>query len=278
MVFPLIAVGVLVLAALACVMVARLVTFPRRSQPDVGQASAAAAIAPLSIEERRSLWQSRGLRKKMQDGPALEFENFVSYLDSSEEEDSLIATDLRRSTLTDPNTQVPMLREVLSAVTARNPAVGYVQGMNLLAGMFIALGLNSEETYYGVVYLLDEIAPRYFEEGMHGVKRDIAILENVVKQCGSTEEPGAVAFIAASLIPSLGTAILTTAQTLRLWDAILFHERTGWLAASVGLLGVDCATKAPAELTLNTIRRKVEHVDVEHALTLAVSALSNCHD
>ena len=41
--------------------------------------------------------------------------------------------------------------------------------------------------------------------------------------------------------------------TLRLWDAILFFERRGWLASVVSLLGVDCRTRKKVSIATETV-------------------------
>lgn len=76
--------------------------------------------------------------------------------------------------------QAAVVRRVLNAYSVHNPAVGYCQGMNFLAMVFVLLGFSESTALAGLSYIVEEIAPGYHGQGLEGYIRDAAVLEILV--------------------------------------------------------------------------------------------------
>ena len=132
--------------------------------------------------------------------------------------------------------QTDLMRSVLQAVAARGyPAIGYVQGMNLVAYHFMHMGLSAELVFRGLLYFIDEIGLDYYTPGMTGILRDSNLLATRLGLENSQVE--ALETLLFGWLPSfLSTASAAETKVIRLWDAILEDGREGWLAVLHRLL------------------------------------------
>mmetsp|Transcript_14452 Transcript_14452/g.16032 ORF Transcript_14452/g.16032 Transcript_14452/m.16032 type:complete len:453 (+) Transcript_14452:44-1402(+) len=75
------------------------------------------------------------------------------------------------------------LTNVLRAYALRNPRVGYCQAMNMVAGGLLVLMQSEEETYWGLVHIIEHICSLYYiEDGLIGVKVDSTILGEYIEE------------------------------------------------------------------------------------------------
>jgi hypothetical protein len=73
------------------------------------------------------------------------------------------------------------LRNVLLAYAARNPAVGYCQGMNIVAAMLL-LYLSEEVAFWVFTSIVEEIAPDYYNKQLFGSQVDQKVFNRLVKR------------------------------------------------------------------------------------------------
>ncbi|KAM6943502.1 growth hormone-regulated TBC protein 1-A [Xenentodon cancila] len=73
------------------------------------------------------------------------------------------------------------LYNVLLAYGHHNPAVGYCQGMNFVAGYLLIITKDEEKSFWLMDALLGRILPDYYSPGMLGLKTDQEALGELVK-------------------------------------------------------------------------------------------------
>lgn len=96
-----------------------------------------------------------------------------------------IEKDLHRSMPSHPfyssqPKNVEPLRNVLTAYAARNPSVGYCQGMNIVAAMLL-LYLPEEVAFWVLTSIIEEIAPDYYNKQLFGSQVDQKVFNRLVK-------------------------------------------------------------------------------------------------
>eukprot|EP01119_Soliformovum_irregulare_P013399 TRINITY_DN3555_c0_g1_i4.p1 TRINITY_DN3555_c0_g1~~TRINITY_DN3555_c0_g1_i4.p1 ORF type:complete len:1271 (+),score=446.37 TRINITY_DN3555_c0_g1_i4:64-3813(+) len=68
------------------------------------------------------------------------------------------------------------LRRVLLAFSIRNPAIGYCQSMNILAGVLLMF-MDEERAFWSLAQIVEDLLPNYFLKSMMGVLVDHAVFE-----------------------------------------------------------------------------------------------------
>jgi len=136
------------------------------------------------------------------------------------------------------------LRRVLHGLAALKPEVGYCQGLNNVAAMFVLLGFSDTFALSGCLSLLDRCCPDYHVPGLKGFLRDAEYLQDLVKRFLPEETHRRLAslgvpleVLAAQHFLALGAAngwpASTTAQ---FWDLLLLDGRPALLASFLALL------------------------------------------
>ncbi|DAA77501.1 TPA_exp: Uncharacterized protein A8136_6047 [Trichophyton benhamiae CBS 112371] len=98
-----------------------------------------------------------------------------------------IAMDIHR-TLTDniffrKGPGVARLNEVLLAYSRRNPAVGYCQGMNLIAGSLLLILPTAEDAFWVLASIIENILPpHYYDHGLVASRADQQVLCQYVSE------------------------------------------------------------------------------------------------
>ncbi|XP_028257615.1 growth hormone-regulated TBC protein 1-A [Parambassis ranga] len=99
-----------------------------------------------------------------------------------------ISTDLNRTfpdNIQFRKTSSPCLQKalynVLLAYGYHNPAVGYCQGMNFIAGYLLIVTKDEEKSFWLMDALLGRILPDYYSPAMLGLKTDQEVLGELVK-------------------------------------------------------------------------------------------------
>mmetsp|Transcript_34667 Transcript_34667/g.62913 ORF Transcript_34667/g.62913 Transcript_34667/m.62913 type:complete len:375 (-) Transcript_34667:96-1220(-) len=136
------------------------------------------------------------------------------------------------------------LRRVLRGLAALQPEVGYCQGLNNIAAIFVLLGFDERVALSGCLSLLERCCPDYHAPGLEGFLRDAELLQDCVKQLLPEESQQRLAdlgvpleALAAQHFLALGAAsswpISATAQ---LWDLLVLDGRAVLLASFLALL------------------------------------------
>ncbi|XP_029353706.1 growth hormone-regulated TBC protein 1-A isoform X1 [Echeneis naucrates] len=121
------------------------------------------------------------------------------------------------------------LYNVLLAYGLHNPAVGYCQGMNFIAGYLLIITKDEEKSFWLMDALLGKILPVYYSPDMLGLKIDNEVLGELVKM----KVPGVWqtmvdhnvmwTLVVSRWFICLYIDILPVETVLRIWDC-LFYE------------------------------------------------------
>jgi Ca2+-binding EF-hand superfamily protein len=75
----------------------------------------------------------------------------------------------------------PILRRILRAYAIRNPALGYCQSMNFIAGGLLIF-MEEEHAFWTLCWIVEELLSGYFTKTMVGLQVDTALFEKLVKK------------------------------------------------------------------------------------------------
>ncbi|KAF7668270.1 hypothetical protein LDENG_00025460 [Lucifuga dentata] len=121
------------------------------------------------------------------------------------------------------------LHNVLLAYGHHNPAVGYCQGMNFIAGYLLIITKDEEKSFWLMEALLSRILPDYYTPEMLGLKTDQEVLGELVKVKAPTVWQTMVdhnvtwTLVVSRWFICLYIDILPVETVLRIWDC-LFYE------------------------------------------------------
>ncbi|KAF7212276.1 growth hormone-regulated TBC protein 1-A [Nothobranchius furzeri] len=121
------------------------------------------------------------------------------------------------------------LYNVLLAYGHHDPAVGYCQGMNFVAGYLLIVTKDEEKSFWLMDALLGRILPDYYTPAMLGLKTDQEVLGELVKlkipRVGQVMEEHNVMWtlVVSRWFICLYIDILPVETVLRIWDC-LFYE------------------------------------------------------
>jgi len=138
--------------------------------------------------------------------------------------------------------QRQILRRVLNAYAVRNPAVGYCQGMNFIAMVFLVLGFAEATIFSGLRRIVEDILPDVHASGLEGYIRDVAVLEVLVhhllpavhQQLESNEVSMTV--LALDHFVSLMAGKWPFAVVVRFWDFLIIEGSPAVFASFIALL------------------------------------------
>eukprot|EP00736_Rhodelphis_marinus_P006003 Rmarinus@m.30045 len=233
---------------------------------------------------RRRAWQLlSGSNRKMHNNPGLFCSLLSKATDSVPERLSgglrtlpeRIAVDIPR---TFPERQCFMdldgygqraLYFVLKAYSLYRPEVGYVQGMNFLAALFL-MYMPPEEAFWLLVVTNDQYMEGYFGDGMPQLHVDSLILEELLqlneKKLFRHFQNNALAadLYTPRWFLCMFTLSLPWQTALRFWDAFFFEGPKFLFRASLGLMKV-CKKEILKQRGLENILPIVQTIPVAHA-------------
>jgi len=172
-----------------------------------------------------------------------------------------------------PPAQHGALRRVLVAVAAAQPAVGYAQGMNQVAAVFLKLGFEEETAFWMLEAVFEDLVPACHAPDLHGLFRDTAAAD-VLVQTFLPEHASAMAssgfemlWITVDYFMTLGSKDAPLAFVVRLWDLCFLHGPralfSGLLALVELFFQVSCGASTDAEEVLGDFRRAYQVGDPE---------------
>lgn len=189
-------------------------------------------------KHRTALWTELALNHKGLAGD-------ISKLQGQASDDDIrrIGQDLPR---TQPDRldheQLHSLQRVLTAYAAWNPAVGYCQGMNFMAAVFINLGFSDTEAFAGLSFLIEDVCPGCHSADLSGFHRDAEVLDRLVQRfLPSLHSELAHVGVPLNLLAidhfmSLTSRSWPLEATVRLWDIILVEGPRALFASFLALL------------------------------------------
>lgn len=165
------------------------------------------------------------------------------------------------------------LKRVLHSFAALHPEIGYCQGLNNIAAVFVALGFDDAMATAGVESLVTRCCPSYHMPGLPGFISDAAVLKKLVSQLLSEETLRRLAALDVPLEALAAQHFLALAAgsdwelaaTVQLWDLLLLEGRQALMASFVALLQLylppieandaDNVDKEPVELFRHNIQQ-----------------------
>ncbi|XP_045554341.1 growth hormone-regulated TBC protein 1-A isoform X1 [Salmo salar] len=189
-------------------------------------------------EHRGLIWMSAsGAQEHLERNPGY----YHSLLDTTKQQhdpklvDS-IRTDLNRTfpdNVQFRKTSNPCLQKtlynVLLAYGHHNPAVGYCQGMNFIAGYLIIITKDEEKSFWLMDTLLSRILPDYYTPAMLGLKMDQEVLGELVRTKAPVvwqamgQHNVMWTLVVSRWFICLYIDVLPVETVLRIWDC-LFYE------------------------------------------------------
>jgi len=190
----------------------------------------------MPLQHRHALWTAWVGRRQM--------ENLSELREKASVEDS------RQIDLDIPRTHPDMLRKpqqdlltrVLYAFAGCNPDVGYCQGMNFIAMVFVILGFSEPVCFAGLCHITETICPKYHGPDLEGYIKDAAVLGVLVhhllpdihRQLDTLDIP--LTTIALDHFISLSARNLPLGAVARIWDLILANGTPALIATFLAFL------------------------------------------
>lgn len=186
-------------------------------------------------EHRTLIWMfASGAQDQLERNPG----HYQSLLSAQQDPKLIetITTDLNRTFPDNVNFRktsdqclLKSLYNVLRAYGHHNPAVGYCQGMNFIAGYLLIITKDEEKSFWLMDALLGRILPDYYTPAMLGLKTDQEVLGELVR----LKAPGVWktmmdnnvmwTLVVSRWFICLYIDILPVETVLRIWDC-LFYE------------------------------------------------------
>jgi len=166
---------------------------------------------------------------------------------------------------------------VLRANAAADPAIGYCQGVNNIAAVFLILGFEEDKTLCGLRSLLRGCCPGYHAPDLAGLRRDALVLGALARQIlpeatwqrfEGLDVP--LELLASEHFLTLASASWPLAATARLWDLIFLEGQPAVFASFIALLQLYLPSEMrPVEGPMpGQLEEVLEPVDVFNAAVL----------
>jgi hypothetical protein len=134
------------------------------------------------------------------------------------------------------------LSRVLRAFAVSHPDVGYCQGLNNIAAVFLVLGLDESLALKGLSCMVETHCPGYFEPGLKGYMRDVPVIGALVRDLLPDVHSRLLALmvpldvLASTHFLSLTACDWPLVATVELWDLIFLEGQPAVFASFLALL------------------------------------------
>jgi len=135
------------------------------------------------------------------------------------------------------------LRRILLAHASLNPGLGYCQGLNNMAAVFVVLGFDEATALRGLCSLVQGVCKGYHSSDLSGFRRDALVLGALARQLLPEGTGRALDLLGVPLevlasehFLSLASRAWPLAATLQLWDLILLEGIPALFASFLALL------------------------------------------
>ncbi|KAI0484104.1 rab-GTPase-TBC domain-containing protein [Xylariaceae sp. FL0804] len=139
---------------------------------------------------------------------------------------------------------VAKLSEILRAYARRNPEVGYCQGMNLITANLLLIMPSTEETFWVLVSIIEQILPRgYYDHSLRASRADQQVLRQyvtaILPRLSQHLDALGVELEALTFqwFLSVFTDCLSAEALFRVWDVVLCSSAGGSSSAAVTDVG-----------------------------------------
>ncbi|WVW85860.1 hypothetical protein I302_107898 [Kwoniella bestiolae CBS 10118] len=154
---------------------------------------------------------------------------------------------------------VAKLRRILTAYSWHNPAVGYCQGMNMLAATLLLTHTDEEQAYWVLTSLIDRLLPaQFYSASLLASRADQVVLNDLVAQLvpklhDHLEELGVdLASVTFGWWLSLFTDCLPVETLFRVWDVTFVEGHDTLFRVAIAILKLNeveiCATESVSDL------------------------------
>jgi len=133
------------------------------------------------------------------------------------------------------------LRNVLIAYAWRNPAIGYCQSMNLIAGTLLVF-MEEEESFWALCHIVEEFCTLYYTQNMTGIIVDTAVLDYYIKERLPTlskhfqEINLSLPLLSTRWFLRLFVKNLPSETVFRIWDMLFFKGALHLFEIALALL------------------------------------------
>lgn len=135
------------------------------------------------------------------------------------------------------------LRRILRAHAAINPALGYCQGINNIAAVFVVLGFDEVTALRGLCTLLQTCCADYHSCSLGGFRLDALVLDALVRRLLPESTAKALEMLSVPLdvlasehFLSLAARTWPLAATVQLWDLLLMEGAPALFASFLAVL------------------------------------------
>ena len=121
------------------------------------------------------------------------------------------------------------LYNILRAFANNNPAIGYCQGLNYIAGLLYLTTRDEDSSFWLLKVLCERILPDYYTQSMPGLLTDLKVLARLARR----EVPAVAAHIERLQMPwalfcskwfvCLYCEVLPVETVLRVWDTVFYE-------------------------------------------------------
>lgn len=136
-----------------------------------------------------------------------------------------------------------VLQQLLCCFAAHNPGVGYCQGMNNIASVFLQLSFDMATAFKGFSHMLEHYCAGYHSPDLSGYRRDVKVLQALSQRVLDEGTLQRIDGLDAPLdILALDHFLTLTARswpleaTVRLWDLLLLKGSPALFASFLAIL------------------------------------------
>jgi len=199
----------------------------------------------MPIKYRLQLWPQWLKVQQRQASAAAQGMSYAALTKVEAPNTEVIAADIHRTGILPTVSElVPTLERVLTAYSAMNPDIGYGQGMNFIAAVFLKLGFEEETAFWMFAAVLEEIIPACHARDLEGLFRDTAVMDALLQtflpiHATALDTVGLnLLWLCTDYFLSMGTKVGHLGIVVRLWDFILRHGPCGLFAGLLALLAL----------------------------------------